>query len=286
MKEFHIDVPGAKLKVFEYGLAEPPVILIHGGPCIPGPMRSLGDQLKDSCHVIEYYQRGAADSPSDGQYGMDESAGDLHSLVTAVCQGQPPVLIGHSCGAVLALVYAARYSQACRKAILLGTGPLDKAGWDSFQSRIISRITSDNNRKTYVKSCGETKRAATVEEAARIRLSTYPLVPDACWTREPSCLSLLTCAEVAPLIIHLTAVDYEARAENNLLVPILSSIACPVVAIHGDYDPIPHESVLPLLKQHIPSFRAHLLSGAGHFAWIEHEAGPKCIQILKEEIDN
>ncbi len=61
-------------------------------------------------------------------------------------------------------------------------------------------------------------------------------------------------------------------------------IECPVVAIHGDYDPHPPEGIQGPLSPILKDFRFILLKNCGHLPWIEREARDLFYKILREEL--
>jgi pimeloyl-ACP methyl ester carboxylesterase len=71
---------------------------------------------------------------------------------------------------------------------------------------------------------------------------------------------------------------------NGTLVALGKQIQCPVVAIHGDYDPHPPEGIKKPLSAVLKNFRFILLKNCGHLPWIEKEAKDKFYGILKEEL--
>ena len=62
------------------------------------------------------------------------------------------------------------------------------------------------------------------------------------------------------------------------------NIECPVVAIHGDYDPHPAEGVEKPLASILKNFRFILLQNCGHKPWIEKHAKDIFYEILKQEL--
>ncbi len=64
----------------------------------------------------------------------------------------------------------------------------------------------------------------------------------------------------------------------------VKSIRCPVVAIHGDYDPHPAEGVKSLFSSTLKDFCFILLDKCGHYPWIERNAKGKFYSILKDEL--
>jgi pimeloyl-ACP methyl ester carboxylesterase len=75
----------------------------------------------------------------------------------------------------------------------------------------------------------------------------------------------------------------ELRRSGELL-KLGRQIQCPVVAIHGDYDPHPHEGIKKPLSTVLGNFRFILLKNCGHMPWIEKEAKGAFYEILKEEL--
>ena len=71
---------------------------------------------------------------------------------------------------------------------------------------------------------------------------------------------------------------------NGKLLELGEYIRCPVVAIHGDYDPHPAEGVQTPLSAILKNFRFILVNNCGHKPWIEREARDKFYGILKEEL--
>ena len=61
-------------------------------------------------------------------------------------------------------------------------------------------------------------------------------------------------------------------------------IGCPVLAIHGNYDPHPADGVAVPLAQNIRDFRFILLEKCGHEPWSEKHAKTRFLEILMKEI--
>ena len=60
----------------------------------------------------------------------------------------------------------------------------------------------------------------------------------------------------------------EMRKSGELL-GYAKKVTCPVVAIHGDYDPHPYEGVQRPLQKHINHFTGYLIQQCGHNPWLE-----------------
>ena len=75
----------------------------------------------------------------------------------------------------------------------------------------------------------------------------------------------------------------ELRKSGQLLA-LGQQIQCPVVAIHGDYDPHPAQGVEQPLTAVLTDFRFILLRNCGHLPWLEREARDKFYEILTAEL--
>ncbi|MEV6008678.1 alpha/beta hydrolase [Streptomyces sp. NPDC051976] len=77
--------------------------------------RSFWDpvSLRQHFRVLRVDLRGHGDSPRIPPYGIDESVDEIHHLIESLGEDlagdQPPFMVGHSLGGVIATAYAARY---------------------------------------------------------------------------------------------------------------------------------------------------------------------------------
>jgi len=61
-------------------------------------------------------------------------------------------------------------------------------------------------------------------------------------------------------------------------------IKCPVIAIHGDYDPHHAEGVREPLSKVLKDFQFILLPHCGHLPWIEREARDEFFKVVREQL--
>jgi pimeloyl-ACP methyl ester carboxylesterase len=73
------------------------------------------------------------------------------------------------------------------------------------------------------------------------------------------------------------------RSSGELL-QLGKRIKCPVVAIHGDYDPHPAVGVQEPLSRVLKNFRFILLENCGHHPWLERQAKQNFYDTLRTEI--
>lgn len=69
------------------------------------------------------------------------------------------------------------------------------------------------------------------------------------------------------------------------LLQLAERVRCPVVAIHGDYDPSPAEGVAEPLSAVLPSLKMVILEKCGHKPWVEKHARQRFFKVLVSEIE-
>jgi pimeloyl-ACP methyl ester carboxylesterase len=78
--------------------------------------------------------------------------------------------------------------------------------------------------------------------------------------------------------------EAEELRHQGVLLELGRRIRCPVVAIHGDYDPHPAEGVREPLSRVVKDFRFILLEKCGHLPWTERQARDAFFRILQKEL--
>jgi pimeloyl-ACP methyl ester carboxylesterase len=73
--------------------------------------------------------------------------------------------------------------------------------------------------------------------------------------------------------------------QTGELLELCKKVRCPVIAIHGDFDPHPSDGVREPLQTVLKSFQFVLLENCGHKPWIETMAKGKFYSILKEVLN-
>jgi pimeloyl-ACP methyl ester carboxylesterase len=77
--------------------------------------------------------------------------------------------------------------------------------------------------------------------------------------------------------------DAEKLRHSGELLRFGKNIQCPVVAIHGTYDPHPAAGVQKPLSRVLKDFRFVLLQNCGHTPWIERQARDDFYRTLERE---
>lgn len=251
-----------------WGEAPYTVALVHGGPGAPGEMGPVARELATG--VLEPFQA-AASVP--GQ--VDELAGQLLEHASL-----PVVLVGHSWGAMLALLVAAARPRLVRRLVLIGSGPLDPAFVDGIMPARLGRLGPEDRAELLrlQERVRDPSRAPPPEDLARFGFlvdradSVDPIAPGA--------------PEFAPQpgVHRRVWGGAEALRASGYFVERARSVACPVTVIHGDTDPRPLEGVVAPLRAVGRAPRVHLLRDCGHTPWLERGARDEFFAVLRRQL--
>jgi proline iminopeptidase len=132
---------GVRLHVLTFGdPANPPVIVVHGGPGADSRHLLPLAALQDRYFVVFYDQRGSglSERVTDERLGLDAFYGDLDAVVDRYGAGRPVRLIGHSWGAMLASGYLGQHPEKVRQVVLAEPGMLT-----SETAKILMAETND-----------------------------------------------------------------------------------------------------------------------------------------------
>jgi pimeloyl-ACP methyl ester carboxylesterase len=256
----------------KYGNSPFNIALIHGGPGAAGEMAPVATELLKKFSILELFQT---------KLSIEGLIQELFLILDK--EATPPItLIGHSWGAWLALIYATRFSSSIKKLIMIGSGPFqDEYAKDIMITRyqrldekektelqlLLAMLEYPGNKdrnKTFKKVSGFIRKADSYDP--------IDLSDDAIECRYDIFQNIWKEAE-------------ELRKSGELL-RIAGNINCPVVAIHGDYDPHPAEGVSKLLSNAIRDFKFILIEKCGHEPWNEKYAKEKFYSILSKELDD
>jgi pimeloyl-ACP methyl ester carboxylesterase len=206
---------------------------------------------------------------------VDELAGALikHAEI-------PVTLIGWSWGAMLSLLSASKHPTLVRKLILISSAVYE----DDYATDIL---------KTRL---GRMSKAEKSEFDTLVRKLNHPEFVDknSYFLRLGNLIEEVDSYDRIPDEDDLLRVDYEIyrnvwREAEELrstgkLLQIAGEVTCPVVAVHGDYDPHPADGVRLPLSQVMKDFRFILLKECSHTPWLECKAKDAFYDILKREI--
>jgi pimeloyl-ACP methyl ester carboxylesterase len=195
----------------------------------------------------------------------------------------PVVLLGFSWGAWLSYIVAARYPTLIRKLLLVASGPFDERYVARLRETRLQRLREQDRAEWHAISTALRDPAAADKDALLARLGALALLTD---TYDP----LVTETEAAETITpsgELFQRVWPAAAEwrrNGTLLALGTHIRCPVVALHGDYDPHPAAGVQQPLSALLRDFRFVLLKHCGHTPWRERQARSSFYQAIRREL--
>lgn len=273
-REGHLLSNGARLYYRHVGEGRPMVVL-HGGPDLNHSyLLPEMDWLADSFHLIYYDQRGRGRSavgvePDD--VSIESEMEDLDRIWRRFGLDQA-VLLGHSWGGLLAMEYATRHRDRISHLILMNTGPASHDDFSTFvESLRRRRPAGDIEAMEAISSTDDYQRGDMAVEADLYRLHFRVAV------RQPHQLEQL----VDRLRSHFTeegVVLARSIAERLYqqtwlsvgydLTPELGELPTPTLILHGDHDLIPIEAISRIAQQ-VPRAQLYVLSGCGHFAYLE-----------------
>ena len=254
-----------------YGEAPYRIAVVHGGPGAAGEMAPAARELACTGGVIEPLQ-----TATSVQGQVDELASMLEKFGTV-----PLTLVGFSWGAWLSVLVTAQYPELVAKVILISSG--------SFEEKYAARV-----QYTRLKRFSEKEKA---EVDSLLEAMGNPAVTN---RNEIFARFGALCSKVDsfdPIDASPERIDFreniyrsvwkeaDALRKNGALLDAAKKLSCPVVAIHGDFDPHPAEGVRAPLSAALKDFRFILLKKCGHKPWIERQAREEFYRTLREEVN-
>lgn len=251
-------------RVRTYDPAPYKIALIHGGPGACGTLEPVAQELsKRNVGVLEPFQSAAS---VDGE--IEELPQQIEQYATG-----PLTLLGHSWGALLALLTAARYPHLTHNVILVGSALLDGRLAPSIVERRLARLSKEEQAEYLalaasmnsdsLQRIGELAYQADsfdpVEvpiDSSHFQLSLY----DAVW---PEVVSLRTSGAL---------LKEAAQYKGALMI------------VHGDYDPHPIAGIRDPLLGIFPDLRYYELAQCGHTPWVERQAAAKFYELVMAEL--
>ncbi len=254
----------------KYGKAPFAVAVIHGGPGAPGIMAPVARELSSDWGILEPLQTSAS---LDGQ--VQELKDELESVAEF-----PVILIGASWGAWLSYIIAARYPALVRKIILVGSGGFEAKYAEGMHDTRLSRLSK-----------------AEQEEVTALLKDLYDPSDESRNSQLARMGELFAKTDNYDILAHDDElIEFQADVHANVwreaaelrksgeLLSIGAQIKCPVVAIHGDYDPHPAEGVIKPLSGILSDFKYFVLPNCGHEPWIEKQARHRFFEIVRQEL--
>jgi proline iminopeptidase len=245
----------------------PQVLIVHGGPGIGHAYLRPLDAWADEFEVVYYDQRGSGGSPVGDVNEVSFGGGiaDLDALRRAL--GIERVsLVGHSFGAILALLYASQHPESTRSLVLLNAAPpFIPEMQPEFGATMAGRRTADDNSAKASIEASSGFAARDPETLERYFLNSYaPFFDDRANTARASLgFTDITAANV------LECPERTFRDLGSLdPVGAMANVTCPTLVLHSQHDPVP-QAFSRLLADKIAGAEHVLLQGVNHFVHLE-----------------
>ncbi|MCE5299629.1 MAG: alpha/beta hydrolase [Spirochaetia bacterium] len=259
-------------EIKKYGNPPYRVVLLHGGPGAAGDMEPVSINLSKNISILEPYQSALSVT---GQ--VEELKQQLDANAS-----YPVILAGHSWGAWLAWIFAAKYPKPVKKIVLISSPPFLESYADQIKSTRMSRL--DNAARQEIQFLTDNSDNAAVRDRRKLFHRLGELLSKADSYNPDNSLAART--DPSPEIYLKIWPEAAAMRKSGELLGMSKRIRCPITAIHGDYDPHPAEGVRQPLAKAKRNFKFILLAKCGHTPWIEKEAQTDFFKELLNAIDN
>src|SRR5215510_7850286 len=141
-----LSVAGVRLAYDAAGAGDPPMIFVHGWACDRSYFAPQFRHFAARHAVAAVDLRGHGDSsrpaPAPGVYDIDVLADDVLAVAGAAGSG-PPVLVGHSLGALIGLACAAR-AGAIRALVMVDPAPITNETVKRFFRESADAVAADD----------------------------------------------------------------------------------------------------------------------------------------------
>jgi pimeloyl-ACP methyl ester carboxylesterase len=229
------------------------VVAVHGGPGARGDVAGLARELGRTCGTLEPFQNAMS---VQGQ--VDELARQISAHAS-----EPVVLVGHSWGAMLSLLFAARHPTRVQRLVLVASGALEARHAAGILDARVARLTPEEGaelRALALSPNGDMARLAALAEKAD---AVDPLPDD----READ-----DALPFQPELFDRVWREAALMRERGAFVAAAWHVRCPVTVIHGDLDSHPLEGVRDPLMSTGVNLTVMTLERCGHYPWRERHA--------------
>ncbi len=213
----------------------PPLLLIHGITENRFFFDPLLDDLAADHRVLRVDLRGHGDSPDGPDYDIANMAADIAPLTD-----EPPLVIGHSLGGIVATAYAAAFPV---RGVINIDQNLDLAGMQA-QVQSLAPVLRGDQFPALMTGMFDQIRGQ---------------VPDGEWTRM---VGLRRLDQAVVLGVWSLMLDHDAAHVEAAVRDLTATVGAPYLALDGS-DPGPDH--LEWLRQRIPQAQLEVWDGVGHY---------------------
>jgi pimeloyl-ACP methyl ester carboxylesterase len=193
----------------------------------------------------------------------------------------PLNLVGHSWGAWLSFILAARNPGLVKKLILVGSGPFRETDARDIADTRLKRLDGESRNEALGLMNRLQSQFEEKKDEVLARLATLFYRADSFDPMDYNHKQLNVSYEIYRSVWPEAS---KMRAGGELL-ELGKQIRCPVLALHGDYDPHPAEGVEVPLKNLLNEFTMVRIGKCGHSPWMEKQARDAFYDILKKNLN-
>ncbi len=251
-----------------YGSAPYSLVLVHGGPGARGSLAGAAKEIGKTRGVLEALQTGTS---------IESLLQELHEqLHQTAC---PVTLAGHSWGAWLSILYAARFPNEVRHLVLVSCPPLTP----EFVPQILqNRLALLSNEEALAFQTAlfvvEKQEESALKEQAFQTLEFLTQKTDffePCpYDDQALDMDVSQYQLIWPQAIRL-------RKENKF-VQAAAKLVCPITILHGKQDPHPLQGVTKPLRTANAAFQLIVFDKCSHSPFAEKYARDDFYQFLQQ----
>lgn len=249
-----------------YGNQPIKIVLIHGGPGAPGSLAPVAERLSKTSGVLEML---------NSEENINGQVFEIYEEMIRHCD-LPAIIVGHSWGAWLSWIFAAKFPHLISKMVLIGSPPFT----DDFAREILAtrmkRLEEDEQQQLAAglnKIDSHPNPNQLLQKLGKLMVKADTLSP---LSADDSVMEYQY-----PVFKNVWSEAEELRRSGKLL-HLADKISCPVLAIHGNYDPHPFQGVHQPLSKNLKVFKMHIIDKCGHYPWNEEFAADDFFSILQK----
>jgi N-formylmaleamate deformylase len=230
---------GVRLHALDYEGELPPLVILPGITSPAITMDFVARELTDLVRPVVVDVRGRGLSDEGGGYGLAEYAADTEALITGLGLDRP-LLLGHSMGARIAAVVAARAKVPLR-GVVLGDPPMSGPGRGPYPTTL----------EAFLRQLSEAERGTDADEVA----ASWPT-----WPRREQELRarwLSSCARQAVVATH-------HGFEHEDFFDWWPAVPTPVALLYGADSPVVTAAGAAEAAASNPAAALHRIPAAGH----------------------
>ncbi len=254
------------LFVRRYGHEPYKIVLLHGGPGGGGELRLVANTLYNrGWSVLEPILRGKS---------IKVQLRELANMIRGESAGKV-IVIGHSWGAMLGWLLSGKYPELVEKLFLIASG--------EFNPDFVSQITKTRNKRMTVKE----KKMYQLFTDKKFDNELFKKIGKFLTKIDSCCLiddKFKNDIEPDYKVFESIWSDLEKLRDSGDFLEVGKRIGCPIVVVHGDFDPHPVEGIVEPIKSLTDDVKVYVLKRCGHYPWREKYAMDDFYKILLKEL--